>query len=344
MARGKPSKYPEIYQKLLACLSDPALEKIRRLPGERVFAEKFQCSHLTVRKSLRLLEQENRIHTIPGIGRFIGAAPERKSILPAGEGVVGFIFPDDEIYYYKLFAALEKTLSALNLHPVVHLTGMNAAKEDSILDFLEKLPAAALIAVPNLQCSSHYRKLTIPTVFFDIHPENSTTPYVVSDDYGGAEHATKFLLEKGHQKIAFIGGTEEPSSIARRDGYINTLLNAGIVPEKKFIKLLEPSRQWGFKAMTELLAEKTPPTAVFCSNDTIAAGVARAVMSAGLRLKNDIELVGFGNTVISEDLNISSVSQHSDKIAWALKEALHRMLTGKTPSPSVMIPTELIKR
>ena len=113
---------------------------------------------------------------------------------------------------------------------------------------------------------------------------------------------------------------EEPSSIARRDGYSDTLLAAGVPVERKFIKLLEPSRQWGFRAMKELLGEKMRPTAVFCSNDTIAAGVARAVMSAGLQLKKDVEIVGFGNTVIAEDLNICSVSQHSDKIAWALKD------------------------
>jgi DNA-binding LacI/PurR family transcriptional regulator len=311
-------------------IKDRNLKTGQALPSERKLAEKYSCSQLTVRKALRLLENEKLIHKIPSRGNFVG---QRSSASPK-TGLLGFIFPDDEIFYYKIFSALEQKFSEMNLHPVVHLTHNLKDKEEKILTFLEASRADALIAVPNAQCLDSYRKLTIPLLFFDLYLEDLDVPYVI----------TECLLSLGHKRIAYISGTYDFTSKLRRYGYEDTLRKNGIDVKNEYIKCQEPSREWGYYATRELFRLSETPTAVFCANDTIAAGTFRYLKEQNIRVPEDCSIVSFGNTPISEDLNLASVSQNSSKIIDSIALNLQIVLNGDTAPRKTLISTNLVLR
>jgi DNA-binding LacI/PurR family transcriptional regulator len=340
MKRGKPEKYINLASEIRQLIKQRRLKRNDSLPSERKLAEIFSCSHLTVRKSLHLLEQEKLIYKEPSRGNFIGPRPPATN----KSGLLGFIFPDDEIFYYKLFAELEKTFSEAGLHPVVHLTRSIKEKEERILDFLNEANADAIIAVPNLLCRDKYQELDVPIIFFDLNIEGLSVPAIISDDYRGAASATEHLISLGHRNIAHIGGIYERTSEMRLKGYSDTLKKHQITVSDSLIKRQTPSREMGYYATKELFDSPAPPTAIFCGNDTIAAGVIRYLNTHEIAVPASCSVVGFGNTAIAEDLNLTSVSQNSPKIADALRNHLRFILNGETPPPETIIATSLIIR
>ena len=340
MKRGKPEKYIGLAGKVRQLIKERNLKTGDALPSERKLSELYACNHLTIRKALRLLENEKLIHKIPSKGNYVG---HRSAATPT-KGLLGFIFPDDEIFYYKIFSALENKFSELNLHPVVHLTHNLKDKEEKILDFLEDCRANALIAVPNAQCLESYRKLTVPTLFFDLYLKELTVPYVITDDYQGATSATECLLSLGHRKIAYISGTYDFTSKLRRQGYLDTLAKNNISLPDEYMKCQEPTREWGYYAARELFNSSDAPTAIFCSNDTIAAGVFRYLTSQKISVPGECSIISFGNTPIAEDLNLASVSQNSSKIIDALNSNLQIILKGDIAPRETLISTNLVLR
>ena len=340
MRRGKPEKYIGLAGDIRLLIKERKLRQGQALPSERQLAKQFECTQLTVRKALKLLENERLIHKVPSKGNFVGSRSQNSP----QKGIIGFIFPDDEIFYYKIFSALEAKFDAMNLHPIVHLTHNSKDKEDKILKFLEDIGADALIAVPNAECLDTYRKLTVPVLFFDQYLSELDTPRIICDDYQGAVAAVEYLVALGHKKIAHVSGTYDLTSRLRRRGYLETLANHGIQVPPDYIKCQDPTREWGYYAARELFTGHGRPTAVFCGNDTIAAGVYRYFNEKKIRVPEDCSIIAFGNTPISEDLNLASVSQNSARIINAIASNLQIVLNGKNAPRETLIGTSLMLR
>lgn len=341
MPPGKPEKYLELAGAIRQLIGELGLRRGDALPPERELSRRFCCTQLTVRKALRLLEQERLIHKIPSRGSYLGPKPPE----PAGAAdFAGFLFPDDEIFYYKLFAALEPFFAASGVHPVVHLTNGDAAKEVKILDFLEEAGARFLIAQPNPACAARYAAFGVPTVFFDSRLEGVAMPAVFSDDYAGAAAAVEHLASLGHRRIGYVGSVGDPAGRLRHAGWEGALRRHGLKVEERYVKLQQPTRDRGFYAARELLELSEPPTAVCCGNDTLAAGVIRCCGHMRLGVPGDLSVVGYGNTPIAEDLGLSSVSQQSPQLAAEIVRLVKVLLAGGERPGEVMLPTYLVLR
>lgn len=340
MNRGKPQKYLSLSEEILALARELSLREGDALPSERLLAERFGCNHLTVRKALRVLADRNRIHRIPSRGSYLGSAP---APLRSSDRV-GFIFPDDEIFYYRIFASVERVIASNGMHPVVHLTGGSETRELELLDYFDRSGTLALIAVPNRLCADRYRKLNIPTLFFDARLPELDIPQVVTDDSAGAFAATEQLILRGHTRIAHIGNEYDFTGEQRLNGYLDAFRKYGLRHDRALIRMRYPSREWGYHAARELFALQKPPTAIFCSNDTIASGVVNFCADRSLPIPAALSVVGFGNTQTAEYLNLSSVSQNTDRITGAICSNLELLLNGGPMPPLTIIPTSYISR
>jgi len=187
-------------------------------------------------------------------------------------------------------------------------------------------------------------KLSLPLVCFDIFLPDSNAPHVISDDYEGAVMAAKHLLSLGHTAIAHIGSMYDRTAELRHKGLLDTLKQAGVKQPDCYLKVKEPTRQWGYAAAAELFALNNRPTAIFCGNDTIAAGVKRYCSEHGIQVPEQCSLVGFGDTAVAQDLDLTSVSQHTGQIADAIWNLLRRMLDGEQVPAETIVPTSLILR
>ena len=336
MNRGKPQKFDLLSGKIRELVGPDGA----KLPSERELANRFSCSHLTVRRALKLLSGAGTVHAAPGRGWFSGPdLPQHRTV-----NQIGFMFPDDEIFYYRIFAEVERVSASNGLHPVVHLTGGSETKENELLDYFEHSGMLALIAVPNRLCAERYRHLKIPVLFFDMRLPELDVPQIVSDDHSGAMAAVEQLIRLGHARIAHIGSEYDYTGEQRLNGYLDALRKYGVAVRKQLIKMRYPSREWGYHAARELFELKHPPTAVFCANDTIAAGVVNFCADRGIGIPEELSVIGFGNTQTAEYLDLSSVSQNQNKISGAICTNLGKLLKREEIPPLTVIPTTYIAR
>lgn len=150
-----------------------------------------------------------------------------------------------------------------------------------------------------------------PVVLVDAaHP---SFPSVAIDDMLGGRMATEYLLAKGHRRIGFVGDLPVnpfgfTSSEERRAGYRQALEAADVVASAR-LERRGPHGRDEARAMAASLLSHDPPTAIFAASDVQAIGVLRAARSLGLRVPDDIAVMGFDDIEIAEDLGLTTVRQ-----------------------------------
>jgi LacI family transcriptional regulator len=129
------------------------------------------------------------------------------------------------------------------------------------------------------------------------HRERSMIPTILPDEVQGGFAATQALIDAGHTRIAFINGPlkEFPASRGRLAGYKDALHNAGIPFDKALVREGDWWQESGTEHTAALLDLPTPPSAIFCGNDWMAMGAYEAVRERGLRIPEDLAIVGFDN-------------------------------------------------
>ncbi len=134
---------------------------------------------------------------------------------------------------------------------------------------------------------------SVPVVLIDRYFAQTTLPYVVTDNYGGAMEVTNHLISRGHRRITCICGVRHSAIVKERmRGYQDAMQRAGFDEFVRFVGN-EFSVQNGY-IETKLLLNSTPlPTALFTMNNTILLGALKAIKESGLRIPEDISLVSF---------------------------------------------------
>jgi LacI family transcriptional regulator len=117
---------------------------------------------------------------------------------------------------------------------------------------------------------------------------------IVLEDFQGAYQATRFLIEAGHRRIAHITGIpEHQDSIDRRNGYLQALQDFGIAPDPNLVVQGDYTEASGVLSLEMLLTRSQTFSAIFCANDQMAYGARLALYRRGIRVPEDISLVGF---------------------------------------------------
>ncbi|NNJ13372.1 LacI family DNA-binding transcriptional regulator [Chloroflexales bacterium ZM16-3] len=179
------------------------------------------------------------------------------------------------------------------------------------------------------------------------YARQSATPAVHADDYGGALQATRHLLELGHRRIGVISSVWRPFAVEERErGIRDALAEAGVAPDTGLMALGDFSIESGDHAGRALLSAAAPPTAIFALNDRMALGLIRAAATLGLRVPDDLSVVGFDDISLATLLTpaLTTVSQPGFALGSAAASALFQLLDGEPLSPPAALPTELIIR
>ncbi len=197
------------------------------------------------------------------------------------------------------------------------------------------------------------RQVKVPTVFggrpgWPRAASELAVPYVDCDNRGGAREAVRHLVSLGRRQIAHIAGPrDQTSALDRIDGYRDVLLDAdpGLVSQGDF------TERSGARAMAELLERRPSLDAVFASNDLMASGALRTLRERGLRVPEDVAVVGFDDmpsVVESTDPPLTTVRQDIEGMGRLMVKLLMRVLNeneAPTGAPaSVITPTTLVRR
>jgi LacI family transcriptional regulator len=140
----------------------------------------------------------------------------------------------------------------------------------------------------------------LPVVQVATGAPDARTFAVTIDDEAAAHAMTTRLIAMGHRRIAFIAGaSDQTTSSLRRAGYLRALIEAGIAPVPTLFADGDFSYRSGLTAVQRLLSCSPRPTAIFASNDDMAAGAMAAVNQAGLEVPRDLSICGYDDTVFA---------------------------------------------
>jgi LacI family transcriptional regulator len=189
----------------------------------------------------------------------------------------------------------------------------------------------------------------IPLVVVD--PANPPPPDLVSvgaTNWAGGLEATEHLLGLGHRRIAAIGGPEDYlCSRARIDGYRSALERAGVAFDRALVRHGDFQHEGGFLAGRDLLDLKPGPTAIFACNDQQALGVYEAARRCGLRIPQDLSVVGFDDLPVARWLSppLTTVRQPLAEMGRTAAQMLGELIQNRPlPTSRVELSTELITR
>ena len=178
--------------------------------------------------------------------------------------------------------------------------------------------------------------------------DGSQTPFVDVDNRSGARQATAHLAGLGHRRIGFVSNAPMFYSGAqeRLAGYREALVDHGLPVDESLVRTSGFSPDSGAAAMRELLKTPHPPTAVFAASDVTALGVLGAIHQAGLRVPQDVALVGFDDIFLAAHAvpPLTTVRVPAYGLGWTAAELLIALIEGDEDIASITLETEFVVR
>ena len=256
------------------------------------------------------------------------------------------------IFSRTLLALEERTFDLGYDLMLGHTLGLIEREETLIRRFLAR-------RVDGLFISPVYRFSPTAPVYEELHRRGVPTvllgpraPFcqqfvnVETDDGTASYAAAKHLLQLGHKRIAlFSGPAVAPWAQERAEGYRRALREAQLEVEDKLIFQSGTGIEDGEKTALQMLNEGAYATAIHAANDMVAIGAARVLLRQGLKVPQDISIVGFGNTLVSElfEVPLTTVRQPKFRLGTAAVDLMHRLLRGERP-PAKRLGAELVIR
>ncbi len=221
-------------------------------------------------------------------------------------------------------------------------------EQKEIRSLISRQVEALLIASCNPDCNASFlstlQQEHIPAVLFDRYARTLSLPYVGCDDRAGARLATEHLVRCGYRKIAHLAG-DQSLSVGRDRllGYEEVMQESGHQP---IVEVCGFGEENGYKGFRRLFA-KHCPDAIFASHDPVAIGAMRAAFDMGLRVPDDVALVGFADMDCAEHLwvPLTTVWQPKEELGRAVANLVMRLLRGESGiDEHIALPTHLVVR
>lgn len=188
----------------------------------------------------------------------------------------------------------------------------------------------------------------LPTVLIEFpHPLINS---VEIDDMDGGKKAAEYLIKKGHRRIAFLGDTDLPEySIhpvsLRLQGFRNALNAANIEIPDEFVRLAPYDQEQAREIAKELLNSPNPPTAIFAATDLQALGVLKVARQLGVKIPEQLAIIGFDDLDTAEYEDLTTIRQHLDESGrLAIEILLAHIADNSRPVQHVTLPLVLIER
>ncbi|MDR3373114.1 MAG: LacI family DNA-binding transcriptional regulator [Ancalomicrobiaceae bacterium] len=231
---------------------------------------------------------------------------------------------------------------------VYSLPAEDRSPPGNVVDLLNQVADGVIVILPyESEYLAQLNRSHIPIVTID-QTKPDPFPAIIADNYAGARLAMQHLYELGHKRIGFITGNERLASARdRRRAYADLCSQFGLEASDELVSKGDFMQKGGYEAAKRLLALKRPPTAIFAANDVSAFGAMTAIRQAGLRVPEDMSLIGFDDIPLAAQLHpaLTTIRQPLPQMARAAVNLLLAMIAGiEAPSPLITLPTQLVVR
>ncbi|MCL4562682.1 MAG: LacI family transcriptional regulator [Chloroflexi bacterium] len=253
-----------------------------------------------------------------------------RSMRSSKKNLVGLIMPDIAYpFAIEVMKGVNRAIAESEFDLLVYTTGDvkksgRESHEQKYVSLLNNSITDGVIIVAPVACQY---STDAPIVSIDPVMSNPDYPAVHATNYQGAVDAMEYLLSLKHRRIGFISGRAELESSNRRlMGYRDALQKAGIPVDEKLIATGDYTTETGAKCAQELLAMENPPTAIFASNDQSAMGVYQVAQEIGLRIPEDLSVVGFDNILESKYMGLTTVDQFISEMGFVGTQMLIKLI------------------
>lgn len=350
--------YQQIAERLRRQLDSGVFEPGARLPSLDDLAGVYDVNRLTVRKAVGELRREGRLHSIPAQGTYVSQNAASESPLESTK--------DDKFPVYGLLSHV--------LHPagygLYHQTMISGIYDELNKSDANLLVIAASVVdqeeIPSIMRRSHTHAMIYlgqfdkpvlaemveqgpPAVLLDYAVAGVPCDSICVDNVGGACEAIRHLFEKGYREgLAVIAGAlDDQSTSDRLKGVKKAFAEAGIAFKGVRVVSGGYRREGGEAAMESLLLSAHRPRAVFCMNDEMAAGAMDVIRKAGLRVPDDIAVMGFDDSVWAETTHPQLTTMRVDARqmgSMAMKLLQARIGNPEASPTSTMLQPVLVVR
>ncbi|AOY74496.1 LacI family DNA-binding transcriptional regulator [Clostridium formicaceticum] len=253
---------------------------------------------------------------------------------------VGVIIPDiNNLFYPAVVRGIEDVFEINDYNVFLCNTDQDIEKEKKYMNTLLEKRVDGIILMgtrPVDPCkSNHIGRISskIPLLMVNDYVLGAGVYAVLTDEVEGAYKAVKYLIDLGHRRIAYITGDGSYTTYQNKQkGYEIALQEHDIAMNKDFIIHNLPYPEGGKRAALQLLSKKEErPTAIFAGSDQIAMGVMKAAYEIGLKIPEDISIVGYANIPISGDLypGLTTVDQYPYETGKLSAEILTKIINGE---------------
>lgn len=358
--RKRKTDMPTKYSRLAGLLKNLIEENTGdtlRLPTEAALCKKYGVSRQTVRKALSVLEAEHLIEKRRGSGSYATGLAGKD-----GKNTVAILVSSDTEYIYPgLLADMRGALQEAGFTCTVHVTGNQVSRERETLRRLLENPVRGILSegcktgfpTPNHDLYDLLSGKGTSVLFFHGNYSNMTDyPSIKDDNHEGGYYLGKYLATLGHQKIAGIFKGDDTQGIERYFGLLCALRDENIpfceesacFFDTAQLIALQKKQDTGFLSEF-ILKQLKDSTAVVCYNDEIAYWLMKELSYKNLRVPEDLSVVCFDNTYLSElsAIQLTSLSHRNHEMGTTAAQAILRLMKG-SPVSSQKLSWHLVDR
>ena len=264
--------------------------------------------------------------------------------------IIGVVVPDIVTHFFASILNGIENMAVKNGYFVIITTSHESYEhEKRNVENLVNMRVEGIIACLSQETTdyTHFAELkdiNMPLIMFDRVCLTDQFSSVVADGEHSAQMATQHLLDNGCKRVAFIGGANHLDIVKRRKhGYLEALRNNKIPIEKELVVCRKIDYEEGKIAAQTLLALPNPPDAILAMNDTLAFAAIEVIKSHGLRVPNDIALIGYTDEQHANYIEpkLSAVSHQTYEMGETACLLLIDQIRGDKAIRQVMIPTHL---
>lgn len=286
----------------------------------------------------------------------LGYRPSKlaRGLTQSRTGIIGLVIPSiQDSFFPSLTSIIETRLAECGYNVILANTNADSAIERAKIEDLLSWRVDGLVIAASQESGDAglfwgLWEKKVPFVLIDRVFDQTPFYSVTTDDYQGAVTAIEHLLSVGCKRIAAAGGSRVVSTNRiRHSGYVDTLIRKGLFPDQRLTVEVPATEEGGCEALRQLLEIDPQIDALFCLSDPVAVGAMIQCLKQGIRIPEDIALVGYADLDHSGVLRVplTTVQQPRELMGQCAAEMLIEQMAGKTPEVAqVKLPVKLIVR
>ena len=345
----KKLRYVALYEDFCAKISEGVYSANTYLPAERKICDIYGVGRITVRNALEMLEHDGKIKKIHGAGSLV--LPSSGSEIKNGTTkTVAFVASRDfgdklrQPFIEMLLHNIERACN----HAGIKVFSVTLSREDAMLDMLlDKSICNGILFVGSIaeKFINAAMQAEMPTVLISDAREGLVS--INASNESGSFDATEYLISKNSRKIAFISGIQSShNSTLRQLGYKRALLCNGLLYDETLVGNGDWGYDSGYNAMIALLETHGDIDGVIAANDMMAYGAIKALIQAGRKIPEDVQVFGFDNIEqgMFPSITLSTVGVDTHFLSVLAVGFIENQSNGHSPKGNINLSTNLILR